>query len=331
MFLLYEGVHSGSVLGEIIVEGGHSFGEADRFSSGCSDGDGLVADLPPCDLGDSSAGQRSASVDAEINDPQEPGESVEGGGAFGSHLLTGGDEHAPAGAFAVVIARVSQVCGFQGKRGCCDSAGIEGVGLADSAVRARVHPGCFGDLVAGLAGCLRELSTVGADSLDDPEDVQIRAGAPRGPVECALKTRLSGRELGRVDQFSQRCGEDRQTMRLRVGVDADDKGMGMRDDSQGDRGSFLVSGNRDRSLRPAPDREGVTPGQLVTGHYRTGSGNLLIKSPSGPRRRRPPAQRGHVRNEATPQEDIAGMSHTSGGAADTILAASPRPAESRLT
>ena len=31
------------------------------------------------------------------------------------------------------------------------------------------------------------------------------------------------------------------------------------------------------------------------------------------------------------EEDIAGMSHTSGGAADTILAASPRPADSRLT
>ena len=69
----------------------------------------------------------------------------------------------------------------------------------------------------------------------------------------------------------------------------------------------------------------------MTGHDRTGSGNLLIKSPSVPGRRRSPAQRGHVRNEGTPWEDIAGMSHTSGGAADTILAASPRPADSRLT
>ena len=262
---LHEGVHSGSVLGEIVVEGSHSLGEADRFSPGCSGGDGFVADSPPCDLGDPSAGQRSTSVDAEVDDPQEPGQSVEGGGAFGSHVLAGGDEDAQGGAFAVIIARAPQARRLQGQRGCCDSAGIEGVGLADSAVRARVHPGCFGDLVAGLGGCLRKLSTVGADSLDDPQDVQVRAGAPRGPVERALKTRVSGRELGRVDQFSQRCGEDRQSMRLRVGVDADDKGMGMRDDSQGDRGSFLGSGNRDRSLRPAPDREGVTPGQLCDG------------------------------------------------------------------
>ena len=77
---------------------------------------------------------------------------------------------------------------------------------------------------------LGELSTVGADALNDPQRVKVSAGAPTGPVDCPGQTSLGRGEDLLVDDSTSR-GQDGQGVVSAVGVGTDDERVGMRDDT----------------------------------------------------------------------------------------------------
>ena len=71
-----------------------------------------------------------------------------------------------------------------------------------------VHPGGLNDAVTGVRGQPRKTSAVGTGSFDDPQDVQIAAGAAADPRDGTGKSLACRRELGFVEDLTMRAVQD---------------------------------------------------------------------------------------------------------------------------
>lgn len=97
---------------------------------------------------------------------------------------------------------------------------------------------------------------VGADAFDDPERVDVSAGAAGDPGDGALQASGRRRELAFIEDFSGGTGQDRQGVGSGVGVHADDEWAGMSNDRHGGRRTFLLAGDEMRRSPSGRHRPG---------------------------------------------------------------------------
>lgn len=152
--------HAGAVGGDLLVELDHALGQTDRLGPGGCGAQVFVAGPPPGYRGDLRAGQGSAGVDSEFDNPQQRDQRVDGGGALGAHVVTGRDQDAQAGPDAFGQAWAAQLAGVQGKDGRGDAVCVQRIRLAKAPVAPRVHPCCFDHLVTGLPDCGGQAGTI---------------------------------------------------------------------------------------------------------------------------------------------------------------------------
>src|SRR5665648_199275 len=93
---------------EVVVERRHAFGQPDGLPSGGGGGEGLVSGAPGSDRGDLSGGEWAARVDAEVAHAQQRGQCVDRGGAFGAHVVTGGEQDADGRSDSIVCSWLPQ-------------------------------------------------------------------------------------------------------------------------------------------------------------------------------------------------------------------------------
>ena len=136
--------------------------------------------------GDLSGGEGSAGVDPQVGHPDDCGQGVDRSGPLAADVITRGDQHPHGGPDAVVRAGSTQHRHVDGQDGLGDAAGIQRVGLADSAVGAGVHPAGLGDGVSGVVGDTGQPGAVGPHALDHPQHIEIAAGAAGDPRDCSL-------------------------------------------------------------------------------------------------------------------------------------------------
>src|SRR5660398_300734 len=84
-----------------------------------------------------------------------------------------------------------------------------------------------------------------------------------------------------------------------VGIHTDDERAGMRDDSHGDRRSFLQMDMVTVAKRPAPVREEITSGRICDEPRPAGSGSLLMRPPRWAGRCRPHRPEWTIQREDT--------------------------------
>src|SRR5674476_1064850 len=94
---------------EVVVERRHAFGQPDGLPSGGGGGEGLVSGAPGSDRGDLSGGEWAARVDAEVAHAQQRGQCVDRGGAFGAHVVTGGEQDADGRSDSIVCSWLAQL------------------------------------------------------------------------------------------------------------------------------------------------------------------------------------------------------------------------------
>lgn len=202
----------------------------------------LGAGAPRGDLADPAGVEGASGIDPQVDDPQQRDQGVDRGGALVGDVVAGGDQDPQGGPGSLVGARQTQL-GVVEREGCLsDPASVQGVGLAHAAVGASVHPWCLGHGVPSIGSCTRQAGAVGADALDDPERVEVRAGAACDPGDGTGKAGSRRWELCLIEDLSGRAGQHGECMGSGVGVYADDEWAGVRDDRHGDRRSFLVTG-----------------------------------------------------------------------------------------
>lgn len=86
----------------------------------------------------------------------------------------------------------------------------KGSDFADTAIGAGIHPCGLDNLVASACDGAGQASTVAGDAFDDPQSVQISAGAPGGPSDSTRHSCGSGGELLGGDNLTRDRGEDGQ-------------------------------------------------------------------------------------------------------------------------
>ena len=104
---------------------------------------------PAGDLTNLAGGQRLTGVDTQGGHPKQSGERVDGRGAFGRHVRTGGNQNPQCSPDTVVASRPAQLLRLKGQDRGCDPAGVDGIRLAGTAMSPRVHPSRLHDLEAG--------------------------------------------------------------------------------------------------------------------------------------------------------------------------------------
>ena len=150
-------------------------------------------------------------------------------------MVASGHQNPQASTHAVVLAQVALPIDLDREDSGGDAACVQGVGLAHAAVGASVHPWCLGHGVPSIGSCTRQAGAVGADALDDPERVEVRAGAACDPGDGTGKAGSRRWELCLIEDLSGRAGQHGECMGSGVGVYADDEWAGVRDDRHGDR------------------------------------------------------------------------------------------------
>lgn len=118
----------------------------------------------------------------------------------------------------------------QWQDGLGDAARVEGVGLPDPAVGARVHLRGLDHEVAGIVRRAGQAGAVGPDAFNDPEGVEICSCAASYPGNGTLKPGCGSWELCPVEDLSGGAGQDREGVGSGVSVHADDEWAGVRDD-----------------------------------------------------------------------------------------------------
>jgi len=154
-------------------------------------------------------------------------------------VIPRGDQYPDGGADTVVGAGSTQHRHVNGQHGLGDAAGVQRVGLANSAVGAGVHPARLGDRVPGVVGDAGQAGAVGSHSLDHPQHIEITTGAAGDPRDGSLEACHGGRKLRFVDDLAGRAGHDSDGVVAGVRIDADDEWVSMRDDCHSDRRSSL--------------------------------------------------------------------------------------------
>ena len=89
-------------------------------------------------------------------------------GALGGHVVTGSDQDPQRGPLTVVMAGMAQFLDVQEQDCAGDAVGVQGIGLADTAIGAGIHPCGLDNLVASACDGAGQASTVAGDAFDDP-------------------------------------------------------------------------------------------------------------------------------------------------------------------
>jgi hypothetical protein len=148
-------------------------------------------------------------------------------------VIPRGDQYPDGGADTVVGAGSTQHRHVNGQHGLGDAAGVQRVGLANSAVGAGAHSASLRDRVSGVVGGPGQAGTVGSHSLDHPQHREIATGAAGDPRDGSLESCDRGRKLGLVEELTGRRGQDSEGVAAGVRIDADDEWVSMRDDCHG--------------------------------------------------------------------------------------------------
>lgn len=134
--------------------------------------------------------------------------------------------------------------------------GIEGIGFSDPMVLLHIHARCFSDRVSRSGYGAGQYGPVGGCTFYDPQGVGVGFGAAGDPGDGAFDAGRTGRERLCIQQRSVGGVEDSENMITCVRVNAYDKWVKMRDDSQDGHRTSSCDGH---GWWPSP--AGTSPGK----------------------------------------------------------------------
>ena len=115
---------------------------------------------------------------------------------------------------------------------------VELVGFADTATFLRVCSWGLGHRVARGGDGAGQDGPVGGGALDHPQDVSVGVGAAGHPGDGSVDAGTGRWEILGTDQLAGRGGQHGVDVVTGVGINPDDKWVGMRDDRNGGHGTF---------------------------------------------------------------------------------------------